>query len=1477
MAIRGHVDHWSDDEISGWFWDPGVPAEPVVFKMLARGGELASGTANLFRDDLKAAGVGEGEHAFRLQLRSEGGFYSKENVAFQFGEEIFPATTFTSGQSCILDRQHAPTERTTLFYFPDYSATNYYQIGLYAEAPKAVRVQAGSIHEALEFLTSVAASEKVVFHLHWTTPILAPSLHEGDARTRKDGFVGALRAFVRRGGVFYWTVHNLYPHDAKYLEVERELCRELASLSAKILVHNDASRELVASAYGVAKSKIHLLQHGNYEPLIKTAGRSTARQRVRQQYGIGDDDFVFSFLGQLRPYKGIDELLSSFIELRARVSAPRIWLLVAGKPVHPVPDGKYAKLARVLPNVVVKEVFLDDSQFNDHLFASDVAVCPYKNILTSGSILHALSAGVPVVAPDLPQITELVSNGVNGQLFGKEASLTDALWLAMDAVSRGDLTSVRCMESVARFQWPEISREFFDIICDPQSFSWMEQVDHDVRFREADKGSDTVCIVVNYEHVEDVARLVASLSSLDNPPDVVVVDSCSPGLHERAFMQLPDEVSVMRVGRNIGYAAAVNVGVSYAKRRGYRYLCVINPDMVAFPGSIDLLRAHAEREGDVLVSGLIYLDIAQKSVWFSGGRVQLKGMVKIGHDTDEFSGARETEYLSGACIFGSMEVFDRIGEWPEDYFLYFEETDWCQRAKALGIRLEVVAGAKFAHIKRSTLRGLPQPYYLYYYVRNALIFGRKYSAVSQSSQLHQLNTNFINPWLERLQKKDAALASAARKLVARGVEDGLAGRCGPVAGVCWNELPSVAHTHGHLETIKDGMAIGWVAGVDDCLLRVLWNGESRGVYSALQERADLPMLSDGKARQFVVPLPAPSGSLEVQQWTEEAKTLYDGQVVIEPQMDQYKANVDGISSGRLFGWAAERSKGKNAVVEILINDQTYDVVTGTLFRKDLQKAGIRDGFAGFSVLLDEKSLSLGEIKVGLRRFNSPEKLDERVIQVPARETRLSQVKTLPDFLRWSIRYAEATAEMAGFYDLRHGLLEDVSTAVIFRAESSLSSRKVSIIMPAFNRETTIERSLKSVLTQTHENWELLIVDDGSTDGTIAVVNRLLERSDEKVRERVSIVSMSANQGVSAARNAGLERATGDYIAYLDSDNIWHPAYLRTMLSALEQTKRGSAYCGQDIYYSEGDRDLLYGARLHPFCPSALVSRNFIDLNAFMHARFEDCQLWRFDTSMRRLVDWEYIIRVTRETTPVLVPAFLSRYDFNRAPNQITATVDFGSNLAAVRKTVGIAAQDASAAIQEALDIDIVNCASGEATSYMLEQFRGLLHQDAVELTCGSAHAVYATGCAQARLEAPTLVLFRSARLPYASLRRMAELARTEGASVVTGRLLAEEGAAKKSGVAHCAGVFECDLNLFAVADAIDDASILNSGGILNVNRSGSLTFAMLGPGIWKEVVRTAEKHQIGVQDALNRLSASLSATGRPSVLFDPSIVAFDLD
>lgn len=115
--------------------------------------------------------------------------------------------------------------------------------------------------------------------------------------------------------------------------------------------------------------------------------------------------------------------------------------------------------------------------------------------------------------------------------------------------------------------------------------------------------------------------------------------------------------------------------------------------------------------------------------------------------------------------------------------------------------------------------------------------------------------------------------------------------------------------------------------------------------------------------------------------------------------------------------------------------------------------------------------------------------------------------------------------------------------------------KVSIIMPTYNAENYLRRSITSVLNQTYINWELYIVDDGSRDRSIELCKQF-----EKGDHRIHLLE-NEHGGTAKARNAALDRIDGDYVAFLDSDDAYHPDFIKYMIRAIQKSKASIAMCG----------------------------------------------------------------------------------------------------------------------------------------------------------------------------------------------------------------------------------------------------------------------------------------------------------------------------
>ena len=118
---------------------------------------------------------------------------------------------------------------------------------------------------------------------------------------------------------------------------------------------------------------------------------------------------------------------------------------------------------------------------------------------------------------------------------------------------------------------------------------------------------------------------------------------------------------------------------------------------------------------------------------------------------------------------------------------------------------------------------------------------------------------------------------------------------------------------------------------------------------------------------------------------------------------------------------------------------------------------------------------------------------------------------------------------------------------------------ISVIVPVYNAEKYIEETVASVLGQTFQDWELLLVENGSTDGTWPLLQRLAQRDD-----RIRIFRQEENKGAANARNRGLSESRGRYIAYLDADDLWHPMKLERQLAFMQEKQAAFAFTGYEF-------------------------------------------------------------------------------------------------------------------------------------------------------------------------------------------------------------------------------------------------------------------------------------------------------------------------
>jgi len=290
-----------------------------------------------------------------------------------------------------------------------------------------------------------------IFHLHWQHYFL---LGKTKFTTILKSLLFLLQlAFLRIcGSKLVWTVHNISHHENKHRELELFFAKKIALLADKILVHCESAQETVQKAYNIVdKNKFSITYHGNYISYYKN---SISRIEARINLNLGLDDFVFLYFGLLRSYKGVLELIDSF----GTISSDKTKLIIAGQPMTKDLRRQLLRRSGSNPNIRLTLEYIPEDEIQIYMNAADIIVYPFLKILSSGSLLLAMSFGKPVIAPRIGCIKDLLDFS-GGILYNprQENALSEALLESM--ISKSKLSEMGQYNSViaSNYSWTKVS------------------------------------------------------------------------------------------------------------------------------------------------------------------------------------------------------------------------------------------------------------------------------------------------------------------------------------------------------------------------------------------------------------------------------------------------------------------------------------------------------------------------------------------------------------------------------------------------------------------------------------------------------------------------------------------------------------------------------------------------------------------------------------------------------------------------------------------------------------------------------------------------------------------------------------------------------------------------------------------------------------------------------------------------------------
>jgi beta-1,4-mannosyltransferase len=341
-----------------------------------------------------------------------------------------------------------PTVTSRLIAFPKSKGSIPYTMCLYA-ALEALGVQVIEGYWAGRWLlANVRAGD--VLHIHW------PSFLYFDRHSRRRTYVGLLR-FVTlleimraRGARVVWTAHNLYPHEGGRGELTHRIARRaMARRANPVLAHGPTAALIVAREFSIPMARVRVIKHGHW---IDFHTRTLSAAAAREQLGIEPDRYVYSFVGNCRPYKNLERLVGAFAELNDNSV-----LLIAGSFVSESYRARIDALLQRLPSHRwrIHSEFIADEDIHRYVLAGNVLVLPYAEILTSGSAMLGLSFGRPVIAPNAGGLRDMV-NSASGLLY--DADDANGLLEALRHIRTLHFSERAIIDHARTFDWLDAAR-----------------------------------------------------------------------------------------------------------------------------------------------------------------------------------------------------------------------------------------------------------------------------------------------------------------------------------------------------------------------------------------------------------------------------------------------------------------------------------------------------------------------------------------------------------------------------------------------------------------------------------------------------------------------------------------------------------------------------------------------------------------------------------------------------------------------------------------------------------------------------------------------------------------------------------------------------------------------------------------------------------------------------------------------------------
>lgn len=348
------------------------------------------------------------------------------------------------------------TKNCNVLMMPDYRDINPYQELLLQSlaAENATVVFTTGYRRLLPIYRQVKALENCdVLHIHWIDPYIKGN----------NWFIKLIYCLKFLFDVFLvkqssirviWTVHNLTAHNSNFTGLQIWVKQQFMKIADQIIIHSESAKKALLTTFPNApQDKLNVIPHGHYRDIYSPA---IAKDIAREKLGLPKQGLIFLNFGVLKPYKGTEQLLEVWQE--DIDSQSDYYLQIVGKAL----DADYgmslqAKVDQI-ETVTLNNEYISDEEIPVYFSAVDAVILPFQRILTSGSLLLAMSYSKPIIAPDFAGIKETLGSADD---FLYDSEQDDGLSTMIQAVQSKDLTlaSQKVKTACDNLDWQAIAQK----------------------------------------------------------------------------------------------------------------------------------------------------------------------------------------------------------------------------------------------------------------------------------------------------------------------------------------------------------------------------------------------------------------------------------------------------------------------------------------------------------------------------------------------------------------------------------------------------------------------------------------------------------------------------------------------------------------------------------------------------------------------------------------------------------------------------------------------------------------------------------------------------------------------------------------------------------------------------------------------------------------------------------------------------------